>query len=85
MKLYNTASVLGLRGRQEETRQVEKLVKQVMEQYGQIDVWFNNAGLLVLGQTLAQTDPEQWDPVGRPDFGFADLIIVVPPIIQRCL
>ncbi|MDH3604981.1 MAG: SDR family oxidoreductase [Candidatus Tectomicrobia bacterium] len=43
--------------------QVENLVKQVMERYGQIDVLFNNAGLMVLGQTLVQIDPEQWDQV----------------------
>ncbi len=44
-------------------RQVENLVEQVMERYGQIDVLFNNAGLMVLGQTLMQIEPEQWDQV----------------------
>lgn len=43
--------------------QVEHLVQQVMARYGQIDVLFNNAGLMVLGQTLGQIDPEQWDQV----------------------
>ena len=38
-------------------RQVENLVEQVMERYGQIDVLFNNAGLMVLGQTLMQIEP----------------------------
>ena len=46
-----------------EQGQVEHLVQQVMARYGQIDVLFNNAGLMVLGQTLVQIDPEQWDQV----------------------
>ena len=44
-------------------QQVEHLVQQVMDRYGHIDVLFNNAGLMVLGQTLVQIDPDEWDQV----------------------
>ena len=43
--------------------QVEGLVQQVMERYERIDVLFNNAGIMVLGQTLLQIEPDQWDQV----------------------
>ena len=41
--------------------QVHNMVSQVMEQYGQIDVLVNNAGMMVLGETLLEIDPPLWD------------------------
>jgi 3-oxoacyl-[acyl-carrier protein] reductase len=66
-------------------RQVENLVKQVMEWYGQIDVLFNNAGVMVLGQTLVQIDPEQWDQVIAANLRGPYLMCryVVPVMIQQ--
>ncbi len=41
--------------------QVETLVRQVMDRYGQIDVLFNSAGMMVLGESLLEIDPARWD------------------------
>ncbi len=41
--------------------QVSEMVRQVLEQYGRIDVLVNNAGVMVLGETIMQISPAQWD------------------------
>jgi NAD(P)-dependent dehydrogenase (short-subunit alcohol dehydrogenase family) len=43
-----------------EESQVEHLVRQVLERYGHIDVLVNNAGAMVLGQTLLEIPPARW-------------------------
>ena len=40
--------------------QVEEMVRQVMERYGRIDVLVNNAGMMVLGESLLEIDPTRW-------------------------
>ena len=41
--------------------QVQDLVRQVVERYGKIDVLFNNAGTMVLGESILEIDPARWD------------------------
>ena len=65
--------------------QVEHLVQQVMERYGQTDVLFNNAGVMVLAQTLLKIEPEQWDQVIAANLRGPYLMCrsVVPVIIKQ--
>ena len=41
--------------------QVTAMVGQTIDVYGRIDVLFNNAGIMVLGETLLDIVPDQWD------------------------
>ena len=41
--------------------QVDAMVAEVMAEYGRIDVLVNNAGVMVLGETILSISPEQWD------------------------
>ena len=41
--------------------QVAAMVDRTTEVYGRVDVLFNNAGIMVLGETLLEIDPDQWD------------------------
>ena len=44
-------------------KQVEEMVRRVVERYGRIDVLFNNAGAMVLGESILEIDPKRWDQV----------------------
>ena len=41
--------------------QVVALVAHTIDIYGPVDVLFNNAGIMVLGETLLDIAPDQWD------------------------
>jgi 3-oxoacyl-[acyl-carrier protein] reductase len=41
--------------------EVMAMVGQTIDMYGRIDVLVNNAGVMVLGDTLLDIDPEKWD------------------------
>ena len=41
--------------------QVMAMVAQTIDNYGRIDVLVNNAGVMVLGETLLDIVPEEWD------------------------
>ena len=40
--------------------QVNEMVLQAVDRYGRIDVLFNNAGVMVLGETLLEIDAARW-------------------------
>ena len=44
---------------------VNAMVRQAMERYGKIDVLFNNAGAMVLGETLLEIDAARWEQLMR--------------------
>ena len=41
--------------------QVVAMVAHTIDIYGRVDVLFNNAGIMVLGETLLDIAPDQWD------------------------
>jgi NAD(P)-dependent dehydrogenase (short-subunit alcohol dehydrogenase family) len=41
--------------------QVMAMVGQTIDMYGRIDVLVNNAGVMVLGETILDINPEEWD------------------------
>ena len=43
--------------------QVSEMVRQTLERYGRIDVLVNNAGIMILGETILDIDPARWDQV----------------------
>lgn len=45
--------------------QVDDMVRQAVERYGKIDVLFNNAGAMVLGETIIDIDPARWQQLMR--------------------
>jgi len=42
-------------------KQVVAMVDQTIDMYGRIDVLVNNAGEMVLGETILDIDPDKWD------------------------
>ena len=49
--------------------QVNEMVRQAVERYGKIDVLFNNAGTMVLGESILEIDPTRWDQLIRVNVG----------------
>ena len=45
--------------------QVNAMVAQAMERFGRIDVLFNNAGQMVLGESILEIDAARWEQVMR--------------------
>ncbi len=45
--------------------QVNEMVRQAMERFGRIDALFNNAGAMVLGESLLEIDAARWGQVMR--------------------
>lgn len=63
--------------------EVENLVKQTIEKYGQIDILVNNAGINPRGFFLATTD-EEWDEVWKINvMGVVHCCRAVLPIMQQ--
>ena len=45
--------------------QVGDMVRRTVEEYGRIDVLFNNAGVMSMGETIEDIDPDWWDQIMR--------------------
>ena len=45
--------------------QVNEMVRQAVERYGRIDALFNNAGAMVLGESILEIDPARWEQLIR--------------------
>lgn len=65
--------------------QVGELVRQAMAGYGRIDVLVNNAGAMVLGETLLEIDPARWKQVVDVNVTGTYLVsrAVVPHMIEQ--
>ena len=61
--------VLGLSCDVTDEAQVNEMVRQARERFGRIDVLFNNAGTMVLGETILEIDPARWDQLIRINVG----------------
>ena len=49
--------------------QVNEMVRQAVERYGKVDVLFNNAGTMVLGESILEIDAARWDQLIRVNVG----------------
>ena len=58
--------------------QVEYMVRQALDRYGRIDVLVNNAGAMVLGQTLLEIEPARWKQV-------VDVNVTGPYLVTRAV
>ena len=45
--------------------QVEGMVRRTVEAFGRIDVLFNNAGVMSMGETIEDIEPDRWDQIMR--------------------
>ena len=65
--------------------QVGDMVAHAMAKYGRIDVLFNNAGAMVLGETLLEIDPARWRQVVDVNVTGTYLVsrAVVPHMIKQ--
>ena len=61
--------VLGVSCDVTDEEQVNEMVRQARERFGRIDVLFNNAGTMVLGETILEIDPARWDQLIRINVG----------------
>ena len=61
--------VLGVSCDVTDEAQVNEMVRQARERFGKIDVLFNNAGTMVLGETILEIDPARWDQLIRINVG----------------
>ncbi|WP_166243086.1 SDR family NAD(P)-dependent oxidoreductase [Paenibacillus turpanensis] len=63
---------------------VESMVRQALNEYGQIDVLFNNAGISGVG-AIHELEPEQWDQVMKVNIRgvFLPCKYVLPHMMER--
>ena len=45
--------------------QVGEMVRLSLERYGRIDVLVNNAGLMIMGESFLDVDPQRWEQIMR--------------------
>lgn len=65
--------------------QVDAMVRQALDRYGRIDVLFNNAGAMVLGESILEIDPGRWEQVMRvnADGPYLCTRAVLPSMMER--
>ena len=65
--------------------QVDAMVGQALGRYGRIDVLFNNAGAMVLGESILEIEPSRWEQVMRvnADGPYLCTRAVLPSMMER--
>ena len=65
--------------------QVDAMVRQALDRYGRIDVLFNNAGAMVLGESILEIEPSRWEQVMRvnADGPYLCTRAVLPSMMER--
>ena len=65
--------------------QVDAMVRQALDRYGNIDVLFNNAGAMVLGESILEIEPSRWEQVMRVNANGPYLCTraVLPSMMER--
>ncbi len=65
--------------------QVDAMVRQALDRYGKIDVLFNNAGAMVLGESILEIEPSRWEQVMRVNANGPYLCsrAVLPSMMER--
>jgi 3-oxoacyl-[acyl-carrier protein] reductase len=65
--------------------QVLRMVQQVRDRYGRIDVVVNNAGAMALGQTILEIPPSLWDQIFAANVSGPYLVCraVLPAMIEQ--
>ena len=65
--------------------QVDAMVRQALARYGRIDVLFNNAGAMVLGESILDIEPSRWEQVMRVNANGPYLCTraVLPSMMER--
>ncbi len=65
--------------------QVRSMVERAVDRYGKIDVLVNNAGMMVLGESIMEIDPARWDRLMATNVRGPYLVSrqIVPVMIER--
>ena len=45
--------------------QVGNMIRQTVDSFGKLDVLFNNAGVMSMGETIEDIEPDRWDQIMR--------------------
>ena len=65
--------------------QVRSMVERAVNRYGKIDVLVNNAGMMILGESIMEIDPARWDRLMATNVRGPYLVSrqIVPMMIER--
>ena len=65
--------------------EVNEMARRTVDSYGRIDVLFNNAGAMVLGESILEIDPVRWEQIMRVNASSPYLCsrAVIPIMMER--